>query len=313
MLAATGIGAGDEVIVPAFTMIATANAVGYVGATPVFVDSDPETWNLDLARVPAALSEHTRALCVVHTYGLPVDADAAGDLAARNGLALLEDGAEAHGARWRGRLVGSLGRAAAFSFYGNKILTTGEGGAVTTDDPEIAAIARELRDHGFSSERHFWHRFRAFNYRMSNLQAAVGLAQVERLDELVEARRANAALYRDRLAGIDGLTLPPEVEGAESVHWMFGILVEPGFGCSRDELRRRLAADGIETRTFFVPLHLQPSYVRSQRGARHPVAERLGATGLYLPSAPTLTEADIDRVAGALRRAQDAGRSPSSV
>lgn len=222
-----------------------------------------------------------------------------------NGLVVIEDAAQAHGAECRGRRVGSLGAAAAFSFYGNKIITTGEGGMVTTSDEALASVARELRDHGFSTERHFWHRFRAFNYRMSNLQAALGLAQVERLDTLLAARRRNARWYRDQLEGITGLALPPERTGMESAYWMFGALVDDEeFGCSRDELRRRLATDGIETRTFFVPLHLQPSYLRDNAGRRHPVAERLGRTGLYLPSGPSLTEADIAYVARAIVRAR---------
>ena len=311
-ICAAGIGPGDEVIVPAFTMIATANAVSHAGATPVFVDSDPATWNLDLDRVVDAIGPRTRAVIPVHTYGQPIDADALTAIAESSGLVVIEDAAEAHGAEYRGRRAGSLGAVAAFSFYGNKIVTTGEGGMVTTDDPEIAAIARELRDHGFSPERHFWHRLRAFNYRMSNVQAAIGLAQVERLDELVAARRRNAQLYRELLAPITGLTPAPEVPDTASAHWMIGVLIGDDFGCSRDEVRRRLAAGGIETRTFFVPLHLQPSYLDAEAGRRYPVAEQLGRTGLYLPSAPSLTRDDIAEVAAALRDAQ-VGSSPSSA
>ncbi|MEA2220514.1 MAG: perosamine synthetase [Solirubrobacteraceae bacterium] len=303
-LAAAGIGPGDEVVVPAFTMIATANAVGYVGATPVFVDSDPATWNVDLARVVDAIGPRTRALVAVHTYGHPVDGDALAAIAVANRLVVVEDAAQAHGAEWRGRRAGSLGDVAAFSFYGNKIVTTGEGGMVTTNDEAIASVARELRDHGFSSERHFWHRRRAFNYRMSNLQAAVGLAQVERLDGLLAARRRNARRYRERLGAVEGLTFAPEQSGADSAHWMVGVLVGEELGVSRDELRARLAADGIETRSFFVPLHLQPAYLRDNAGRRHPVAERLGRSGLYLPSAPSLTEDDVARVADAIRGAR---------
>ena len=302
-LAAAGIGPGDEVILPTFTMIASANAIGYVGATAVLVDSDPLTWNLDIDRIGESIGPRTRAIMIVHTYGHPVDADAVGRLANENDLIVIEDAAEAHGAEYQGRRAGSLGTVAGFSFYGNKILTTGEGGMVTTDDEQIAAIARELRDHAFSSERHFWHRFRAFNFRMSNLQAAVGLAQVERLDVLLARRRRAAAWYREALSAIPGLTLPPQQPGHESADWMFGILVGEDFGCSRDKLRERLAADGIETRTFFVPIHFQPAYMAEHRGRRFPVAERLGSTGLYLPSGPTLTEADIGAVASAIRRA----------
>jgi perosamine synthetase len=302
-LAAAGIGPGDEVIVPAFTMIASANACDYVGATAVLVDTDPATWNLDLQQVRERIGPRTRAILVVHTYGQPADMEAVTALAEANALVVIEDAAEAHGAEDGGRRVGSLGDVAAFSFYGNKIITTGEGGMVTTNDPDIAAIARELRDHAFSPERHFWHRFRAFNYRMGNLQAAIGVAQVERLDDLVAARRAHAARYRDLLADVPGLEFPPDDPQRPSVHWVHGLVFGPEFGTSRDEVRGRLAAGGIETRTFFVPLHLQPAYRADHAGRRHPVAERLGATGLYLPSSPSLSGEDLERVARAVRAA----------
>jgi perosamine synthetase len=311
-LAAAGVGAGDEVVLPAFTMIATANAVHHTGATPVFVDSDPETWNLDVARLPDVLSRRTRAVIAVHTYGQPVAAEPLGELCRTNGLLLVEDAAEAHGARSGDAPVGSLGDVAAFSFYGNKIVTTGEGGMVTTNDPGIAAAARELRDHAFTPERHFWHHHRAFNFRMSNLQAAVGLAQVERLDELLSARRRMARAYTEKLDGTPGLTLPPDRAGLESVHWMYGILVDEGFGRSRDELRAVLAAEGIETRSFFVPLHVQPAYRELYRGQRFPVAERLATTGLYLPSSASLSESDVERVAEVVRGAARTTRRGSS-
>ena len=311
-LAAAGVGSGDEVILPAFTMVATANAVHHAAASPVLVDSDPETWNLDIGRLADLLSRRTRAVIAVHTYGQPVDTESLGRFCRANGLALVEDAAEAHGARFSGRPVGSLGDVAAFSFYGNKIVTTGEGGMVTTNDPGIAAAARELRDHAFSPDRHFWHHFRAFSFRMSNLQAAVGLAQVERLDELLAARRLVARAYAERLAGIPGLGLSPEREGLESVHWMYGILVGEEFGLSRDELRAALAAEGIETRAFFAPLHLQPAYRDLHRGQRFPVAERLAATGLYLPSSPSLSDADVERVTAAVRAACRPTRSTAS-
>jgi perosamine synthetase len=305
-LAATGIGAGEEVLIPTFTMIATANAVGYVGATPVLIDSDPATWNIDVERLADALSPRTRAIVVVHTYGSPCDMDAVNELAERNGLAVIEDAAEAHGALYRGRPVGSLGNAGAFSFYGNKILTTGEGGMVTTDDERIAKAARKLRDHGFSGRTHFWHRHAAFNYRMSNLQAAVGVAQTERMAELVGLHRRIDDRYRVRLEGTSGLELPPRPEHGESACWVFGIRVQSDFGCSRDQLRERLAARGIETRTFFVPMHLQPIYRARFRGQRFPVAEELGRTGLYLPSGPLLSDLEVDYVAAEVRAAAGA-------
>jgi|GEM_PF-29962 len=302
-LAASGIGAGDEVLIPTFTMIATANTVRYVGARPVLVDSDPETWNLDADRLTDALSPRTRAIVVVHTYGSPCEMNAVNDFAERNGLVVIEDAAEAHGARYRGRPVGGLADVGAFSFYGNKILTSGEGGMVTTDDERIAEAARKLRDHGFSGRTHFWHRHAAFNYRMSNLQAAVGLAQTERLDELVRLHRRIDASYREQLDGVAGLELPPRADHSESACWVFGMLVGERFGCSRDELRERLAARGIETRTFFVPMHLQPIYRAHFPTQRFPVAEAMGSRGLYLPSGPMLSDLEIDYVAAEVRAA----------
>ncbi len=310
-LAAAGIAAGDEVIVPAFTMIASATSVIYTGGTPVLVDAEPRTWNIDPERVLDKLTPRTRALVAVRTYGVPAAIDELREIARRNGLVLIEDAAEAHGATYKGRPAGSLGDIAAFSLYGNKILTAGEGGLVTTNDERIAAVARELRDHAFSSERHFWHRRLGFNYRMTNLQAAVALAQVERFSELVALRAVNAQRYREALAGIEGVGLPPEQDGA--VSWMFGITVHQRFGISRDELRRRLAARGVETRTFFVPLHLQPALYARFAGQRYPVAEQLGRGGLYLPSGPALRDEDIAYVAESVRASRVAGGSPISV
>jgi perosamine synthetase len=312
-LAAAGVGAGDEVLLPTFTMIATANAACYVGAEPVLVDADPRTWNLDPARLADKLTPRTRAIIAVHTYGQPAEMDAIREFAARNRLAVIEDAAEAHGARYRGRAVGTVGDVAAFSLYGNKILTTGEGGIVTTNDERIASLARELRDHAFSRERHFWHRRLGFNYRMTNLQAAVGVAQLERFDQLVALRQRIAERYDDALAGIDGVELAPREPGG--VTWMYGVRIGEAFAISRDELRRRLAAGGVETRTFFVPLHLQPIYYRRFAGQRYPVAEALGRTGLYLPSGPRLTEEEIAYVAAAVRAAARPphGTTPTSA
>jgi perosamine synthetase len=308
-VAALGIGAGDEVLLPTFTMIATANAVTYTGAKPVLLESDRATWNLDVAAIEAKVTPRTRAIIVVHTYGRPVDMEPVRAIARRHGFAVIEDAAEAHGAAYAGRPVGSLGDAAVFSFYGNKIVSTGEGGMVTTNDAEIARLARRLRGHAFSEERHFWHEHLGFGYRMTNLQAAVGLAQTERLDELVGARRENARRYAAALAGIDGLVLPAEQPGTKNVFWMYGLLVDEDFGCSRDELRGRLARAGIETRTFFVPIHLQPIYREAHLGERYPVAEDLCRKGLYLPSGHGLTERDIDHVATEVRRARGTGRA----
>jgi perosamine synthetase len=299
------VGPDDEVIIPAFTMVATANAVRYTGATPVLVDAERATWNLDVAGLARLVTPRTRGILVVHTYGHPVDKDPIRELADARGLWVVEDAAEAHGALYRGRRVGSLGRAASFSFYANKIITTGEGGMITTDDAELCRLARRLRDHAFSDERHFWHQYLGYNYRMTNLQAAVGLAQTERLGEFVDIRRANAARYSERLRAIPGLTLPVERDWAKNVYWMYGLLVEEAFGPSRDELRRRLARRGIETRTFFIPVHLQPIYHALFRGRRFPVSEELCQRGLYLPSGATLTAAEIAYVCDAVAAARE--------
>lgn len=304
-LATLGIGPGDEVIIPTFTMIATANAVRYTGATPVLVDSERGTWNLDVGQLEAKITPRTRGIVLMHTYGHPVDTDPVLELAARRDLWVVEDAAEAHGARYKDRPAGSLTRAASFSFYANKIITTGEGGMVTTNDAELARVARRLRDHAFSDERHFWHKYLGFNYRMTNMQAAVGLAQVERLEEFVGIRRANAVRYTRALSKIPGLTLPVERPWARNVYWMYGMVVEDAFGISRDELRQRLARRGIETRTFFIPIHIQPIYYELFKGQRYPVAEELCRRGLYLPSGATLTEAEVDYVCETVREVRE--------
>jgi len=300
-LATLGLDPGDEVIIPTFTMIATANAVTYLGARPVLVDAEPCTWNLDIEQVESRITPRTRAIVVVHTYGHPVDMDTLNAIAAKHALFVLEDAAEAHGARYKDRPVGSLGDAASFSFYGNKIITTGEGGMVTTNREDVARLAWNLRDHAFSAERHFWHKYLGYNYRMTNLQAAVGLAQTEQLERFVAARRANAAHYTQLLSKIPGIVTPPEATWATNVFWMYGILLEKEFGLTRDALRQGLAQRGIETRTFFIPMHCQPIYFDQYRGERYPVAEDLCRRGLYLPSASNLTRQDIEVVVQAIR------------
>jgi perosamine synthetase len=309
--ATLGLGPGDEVILPTFTMVATASAVAYTGASPVLVDSECETWNIDPSRIEAAITHRTRAIIAVHTYGHPAPMDPIMEIARRHNLMVIEDAAEAHGAEYHGRRTGSLGHLACFSFYANKIVTTGEGGMLTTNDPEIARVARRLRDHAFSDERHFWHKYKGFSYRMTNLQAAVGLAQTERLGEFVKARRKNALLYRQLLEPVPGLQLPRELPGVKNVFWMFGLLVHPEFGATRDQLREHLAARGIETRTFFIPVHLQPVYYRDYAGTPFPAAELLCQRGMYLPSSSRLTRAEIQRVAVAVAAAPPKGTAVS--
>jgi perosamine synthetase len=303
-LATLGLEPGDEVIVPTFTMIATINAVTYCGATPVLVDNEPCYWQMNVEQVAAKITPRTKAIVPVHIYGHPVDMDPLMELAQRHGIVVFEDAAESHGAEYKGRRTGSLGDAAGFSFYGNKIITTGEGGMITTNNREIAKLAWNLRDHAFSTERHFWHKFVGFNYRMTNLQAAVGLGQVEQLETFVAARRQHALEYNARLADVPGITTPPEAEWAKNVYWMYGILVDKArYGMGRDELRRVLADHGIETRTFFIPMHCQPVYWHAFKEQRFPVAERLCRDGFYLPSASSLTSAEIRYVTDVIRDA----------
>lgn len=304
LLAVTlGLGPGDEVIMPSLTYVASANGVRYTGATPVFVDSERDTWNIDPATVEAAITPRTKAIMAVHLYGHPANMAPLQDIATRHNLLLLEDAAEAHGAFYRGRPVGGLGDAAIFSFYGNKIITTGEGGMITTNDQKLADLCRNLRDHAFSSERHFWHKYMGFNYRMTNLQAAVGLAQTEQLDGFVQSRRQNAAMYNGLLKDIPGIVTPPEADHVKNVFWMYSILVKDEFGMTRDQLRAFLAREGIETRTFFIPMHLQPIYYNDFKGQRYPVAEMLCERGFYLPSASSLTPSQISYVVEVVKQA----------
>jgi perosamine synthetase len=294
VLTALGLGPGDEVLIPAFTMIAVANAVRYTGASCKLVDSEPAHLNLDPASIDAAVTARTKAIIVVHTYGHPAQMNRVKTIAQGHDLLLIEDAAEAHGAKISNQRVGSLGVAGTFSFYANKIVTTGEGGMITTDDTRLANLMRRLRDHAFHPERHFWHEYVGLNYRMTNLQAAIGLAQTERIDAIIAARRRLRAWYDEGLKSISGLQLPSEARRCRSVFWMYAIRLDPSFGCASHELRQQLADRGIETRSFFIPIHLQPAYIGQFRGERFPVAEQLCKSGLYLPTHENLEEGDVD-------------------
>lgn len=295
-LAALGIAAGDEVIIPALTFVATANAVRYTGATPIFADADPESWNLDPAAVERRLTRRTRAIVAVHLYGQPADMARLRAIARGAGVAVVEDAAEAHGARYRGRPVGSLGELACFSFYGNKMVTTGEGGMVLTASAKLDARLRLLRDHAMSPRRRYYHAEIGFNYRMTTLQAALGLAQLDRLDEIVARKRRIAEWYREGLGGLP-VELPAKIAGSENVYWMFSVLLARGARLGRDRLGRRLAERGIDSRPFFVPLPELPPY---RDGRRYPVATDLAARGLNLPSGPLLSRAQVRRICHAI-------------
>ncbi len=295
-LAALGIGPGDEVILPALTFVATANAVRYVGATPVFADADRATWNLDPRAVEARLTRRTRAIIAVHLYGQPADMAPLRAIARRARARLVEDAAEAHGARYHGRPVGSLGDVACFSFYGNKMVTTGEGGMVLTASAKLAARLRLLRDHAMSSKRRYYHGEIGFNYRMTTLQAALGLAQLDRFPQILERKRQIAAWYRAGLAGLP-LELPVERPRSENVYWMFSVVLGRHAAVDRTTLGRRLLERGIDWRPFFVPIPELPPY---RNGEHYPVAAELGARGLNLPSGPLLARSQIRFICDAI-------------
>lgn len=305
-LVSMNLGPGDEVIVPSLTFIATANAVRYTGACPVFVDSEPETWNLDPYAFEEAITHRTRAVIPVHLYGHPADMSPILEIAHRHGITVIEDAAEAFGARYRGEPVGSIGDAAIFSFYGNKILTTGEGGMLVTESDELAERARLLRAHGMASDRRYWHPVLGYNFRLTNLQAAVGLAQLERAEKLLERRQEIADRYSAGLKNVPGIELPPRAAWADPVCWIYSVLVNgEKFGTNRDELAESLDDKGVETRPLFPPVHRQPIY---DRGQRLPVAEELADRGLSLPSGAAMRSAEVDRVVEVIRGV--APRSP---
>lgn len=300
-MATLGIGSGDEVIVPDFTMIATVNAVLYTGAKPVFVDAEPETFNIDVTKIEAAITPRTKVILPVHIYGHPCDMDPILAFAAKHGLKVVEDAAEVHGARYKGRFCGEIGDIGCFSFYGNKIVTTGEGGMLVTNDSALAERARRLKDLAHSPTKRFWHEELGYNYRMTNLQAALGLGQLESIVAFLAQKEWMAAEYGKRLGAIKGLRLPITKPWATNVHWMYAVVVEDAFGLSKDELRAQLHDRGVDTRDFFYSSASQP-VVRKLAGTQgpFPVSERLARTGLYLPSGLALTQAQLDHVCDAI-------------
>ncbi|MBN2126851.1 MAG: DegT/DnrJ/EryC1/StrS family aminotransferase [Candidatus Diapherotrites archaeon] len=299
-LEALGIGKGDEVIIPSFTMIGTSNAVIYSQAKPVLIDSEPETWNIDVNKIEEKITKKTKAIMPVHTYGHPVDMKPLLEIAEKHDLKVIEDAAEAHGAEYKGKRIGSLSDVACFSFYANKIITTGEGGMLTTNNEEIAEKAKLLRNHAFGKLR-FVHEELGFNYRMTNIQAAIGLAQMEKAEELVNKRIKNAQIYNSMLKEVKGIITPPKKEWAKNVYWMYGILIKKEFGMSAEKLREELLKEGIDSRAFFIPMHQQPVYQKKDErfpdiSGKYPVADMLSKEGFYLPSSSSLTETQIKEI-----------------
>jgi perosamine synthetase len=299
-VAALKLGPGDEVILPTFTIISCAAAIVRAGATPVVVDADPVTWNMVPEQVAAAITPRTAAIMVVHIYGLPVDMDPILELAERYGLAVIEDAAELIGGTYKGKPCGSFGHISTFSFYPNKHITTGEGGMVVTDDLSLAERCRSLRNLCFQAKQRFVHEELGWNYRMTNIQAALGLGQLERLVWHLDNKKRIGNLYTASLTGINGLQLPiMATEYSENIFWVYGLICLPEEGASLQNLASQLSANNIGFRPFFWPLHLQPVFLKAGlfRNVVLPVSEYLAKNGVYLPSSPSLSEHQIFSVA----------------
>jgi len=289
-LLALGIGKGDEVIVPTFTYIASVNAITYTGAKPVFVDSDPITWQIDPGKIEGKITSKTKAIMVVHLYGHPCKIDSIKKIASGKNLLIIEDCAEAIGTYYKGKHVGSFGEAATFSFFGNKAITTGEGGMVCTNDPAIYDMAIRKKGQGLAKEQEYFHDIVGYNYRMTNICAAIGCAQLERIEDILKRKRKLAENYID---GIKDLSIDYHKETGNVIHsyWMFTILVNSE--SERTNLRKFLAENGIETRPTFHPVHTMPMYLEKES---YPVAEDLGKRGINLPSYPDLTTEDVEYI-----------------
>jgi len=291
---------GDEVIVPTVTYIATANAVRYCGATPVLVDVRAETMNIDPADIERKITSRTRGIIPVHLYGHPAEMEAINAIAKKHGLWVVEDAAEAHGAEVSGRKVGALGTCATFSFFGNKIITTGEGGMVTTNDGALASKLRLFRGQGMDLARRYWFSVIGYNYRMTNIQAAIGLAQMETIEKSISDRAQIAAWYDEALNDLrDQIVLPKAVESTKQVYWMYNIFLREGDQLRRDKVMRDLDEMGIETRPVFYPMHVLPPY---KEDAAYPVADLWAQRGINLPTYQALTKTDVQRVASSLKQ-----------
>ena len=299
-----GIGAGDEVLVPDLTFAATVNAVLHAGATPVFIDIDPRTMALNVAECEQAVTARTRAVIPVHLYGHPADMDQLMWFCAKHGLTVIEDCAEAIGSFYRSTHVGNYGTAATFSFYGNKTITTGEGGMLLFKDRSLLERARILRDHGMSRERRYWHEHVGYNYRLTNIQAAIGVAQMERVAEFVARKRWIAKQYQQRLQGIKGLRLPCELGEVQNSYWLYTIVLTEEMAGQRSKVLEFMSMTGIEARPVFIPLHRMPPYTKYvELGKVFPNSDAVSDGGISLPTAPNLMESEIELVCSALVKA----------
>lgn len=301
---ALGIGEGDEVIMPTFTIISCAMAVTKLGAVPVLVDSDLLTWNMNVEEIERRITDRTKAIMIVHLYGLPVEVDPVLDLARKYNLKVIEDAAEMHGQTYHGKPCGSFGDISTFSFYPNKHVTTGEGGMVVTDSEELAERCRLIRNLCFRKDVRYVHDEISDNYRFTNLQAAVGLAQLEQLDEFIKRKRKMGSYYTEKLRGIDGLLLPVEkTDYADNIYWVYGLVLDRHIKADNKAVQKILAEAGIGTRTFFWCMHEQPVYKKAGlfAGETYPNAEYLARKGFYIPSGLALTEEQMERVADKIK------------
>ncbi len=301
---AIGIRPGDKVILPTFTIISCLNAILTYGGKPVFVDSEPETWNINPDKIEEKITEKTKAIMVVHIYGHPCDMNKIMKIAKKYNLLVIEDAAEVHGAEYRGKKCGSFGDISCFSFYANKIINTGEGGMILTNNKKYRDRARMLRNLGFLEKKRFYHKELARNYRMTNLQAAIGVAQLKNIGRLIEIKRENAKKYAKKLKNILGLQLPIEKEWAKNVYWMYGIVLDEATGFNAETFSKKLAENNINTRPFFYPLHLQPLLddFKIDINGEYPVSERIAEQGLYLPSGLGLKDWQIERVCRVIKK-----------
>jgi perosamine synthetase len=311
-IAALDLVPGDQVIMPTFTIISCAAAIVRCGCVPVLVDSDPFTWNMDVEKLKEKIeteidikgNNKIKAIMVVHIYGLPVDMDPVLEIAAKYGLKIIEDSAEMHGQTYRDRPCGSFGDLSVFSFYPNKHVTTGEGGMVLTDDDRLAERCRSLRNLCFQSKKRFVHEELGYNFRMTNIQAALGVAQLEQLPQFVARKRHMGQKYTELLKSVAGLELmPSKTEYADNIYWVFGLLLKDDVPFDAEEAMRRLGQKEIGTRPFFWPMHEQPVFQRMRlfKGECYPVAERLARRGFYIPSGMALTDGQMVEVAGAVK------------
>ena len=302
----------DEVIVPTFTNIATILAVVHSGAKPVLVDSDKEIWGIDHTKISEKITKNTKAIIPVHIYGHPVEMDTIMKIADEHDLVVIEDAAEAHGAEYKGKRIGGIGHMGCFSFYANKIITTGEGGMIVTNDERFAKKTSSLRNLAFQDTTRYLHEYLGYNFRMSNILAALGYAQFSRISEFISKKRDMAKKYSSGLSKIPGICLPIEKSWAKNVYWMYGIIIKKEFGMTRDELREFLSKRGIGTRTFFVPMHKQPGLIQKglfKNNEKFPISEDLSENGLYIPSGLTITNDEILYVIECIKEAFEVNKN----